>query len=198
MMEVHRGFKNIGRAVYASSKSSSRTTDQIRRSRRSSTGQRAKSKGCDPMRPDCGVHHRGDVLNRAGCLLLRPQELLKRRVASKSLEAWIRVIRLDEEKAQSFGIRLNQQRDRAGPVAELRGDACAPVSRQSSNKRSAPRGEHTVGSRRASAVAANRNERAEHALIGDVVRVLLHERVRDRTRGLPASSRVKRLQPIEP
>ena len=31
MMEVHRGFKNIGRAVYASSKSSSRTPEQIRR-----------------------------------------------------------------------------------------------------------------------------------------------------------------------
>jgi len=31
MMEVHRGFKNIGRAVYASSKSSSRTTEQIRK-----------------------------------------------------------------------------------------------------------------------------------------------------------------------
>jgi Transcriptional regulator PadR-like family len=33
MMEVHRGFKNIGRAVYASSKSSSRTTEQIRKIR---------------------------------------------------------------------------------------------------------------------------------------------------------------------
>jgi len=28
---TQRGFKNIGRAVYASSKSSSRTTDQIRK-----------------------------------------------------------------------------------------------------------------------------------------------------------------------
>jgi DNA-binding PadR family transcriptional regulator len=31
MMEVHRGFKNVGRAVYASSKSSSRTPEQIRK-----------------------------------------------------------------------------------------------------------------------------------------------------------------------
>ena len=33
MMEVHRGFKNVGRAVYASAKSSSRTPEQIRRIR---------------------------------------------------------------------------------------------------------------------------------------------------------------------
>ena len=31
MMEVHRGFKNVGRAVYASAKSSARTPDQIRK-----------------------------------------------------------------------------------------------------------------------------------------------------------------------
>jgi DNA-binding PadR family transcriptional regulator len=31
MMEVHRGFKNVGRAVYASAKSSSRTAEQIRK-----------------------------------------------------------------------------------------------------------------------------------------------------------------------
>ena len=31
MMEVHRGFKNVGRAVYASSKTSSRTPEQVRK-----------------------------------------------------------------------------------------------------------------------------------------------------------------------